>query len=751
MDSSERQRINKWFKDTIQREQETSKRKSKSSDKLSHRKKQDSSSQSDQDSCSSGACASVSKDIRGKDTQSVSASADKDRDKDSSIVSFNSERDTKSIKLRSDKDTKNILSRNLSTSNLPHKVSESSNKDSAKVNKLEKDKSIDVKSILIKKRKGDKYANIKPRLFNFSKNPDKLLTKSTPDINKEIKEFEESQVFKPSLSSSHLSVYTTETPYCSQYELEMNNPPDKPPDNPPPPENASQMITAHESTITNRDVPQIEVTPPSTKLAVDKRKQEENILLELFNQDKIKIYDKYLTVGNQKVDLTDIFPPTSPTEQMEIGSIHSPPHISRDRSNSFITPRKTVKLATLLNSPTQIIPITTKNRFDNIRPLETENQILAKSTGAIPKIPQKSKQAETKQSNKTPKNPPIVIKGTFKNHSQLTQEIKNQIKKGFSIKYAPKSTLLYIDDCEEYKKYKKLLLNQEDLEFHTYTSKEDKTHAFVLRGLNGNPDLDELKEELEEHISVKNIFIMKTKRTPLFLVITTSDITLKHLQQNVRYLLHTKIEWEIRRNDREISQCRRCQMWGHATTNCHRAPRCVKCSEMHLTKDCSKPAEAPPKCANCGGDHTASNIVCEIYQFRLKQLHKNKQTENHPEYVAAPVPTTNAWEVRRSQATPSQAQPTTNRRSEPTRMQAEVRTQPTPSTRQREDSGDMPGDFNKLTLELNKLNNKIDLKETIAAIAHLNQMLENVNDAMQIIMVMQDFAKNILPLYKINV
>lgn len=103
---------------------------------------------------------------------------------------------------------------------------------------------------------------------------------------------------------------------------------------------------------------------------------------------------------------------------------------------------------------------------------------------------------------------------------------------------------------------------------------------------------------------------MKTTFSPFYLVITDSTITLKHLQNRVRNILYTKITWERWRNDRPISQCRNCQTWGHAASNCHQPPRYLKCAAGHRTMDCTLPDEAQPKCTNCGVPHTAASNEC---------------------------------------------------------------------------------------------------------------------------------------------
>lgn len=66
-------------------------------------------------------------------------------------------------------------------------------------------------------------------------------------------------------------------------------------------------------------------------------------------------------------------------------------------------------------------------------------------------------------------------------------------------------------------------------------------------------------------------------------------------------------------------RCYNCQALGHIAKYCKQSPKCKKCGEPHLTKDCK--GEAPMKCANCGGNHPADYVNCKV---RLTALKKTK-------------------------------------------------------------------------------------------------------------------------------
>jgi hypothetical protein len=88
----------------------------------------------------------------------------------------------------------------------------------------------------------------------------------------------------------------------------------------------------------------------------------------------------------------------------------------------------------------------------------------------------------------------------------------------------------------------------------------------------------------------------------------------------LRKLCHCIIRWEKLKNSRPVRQCFNCQSLDNF---CGKPSKCVKCNLPHASKDCTKPADASPKCVNCGGDHPANFTGCPQYQ---QQLHLTQRT-----------------------------------------------------------------------------------------------------------------------------
>ncbi|RZC42369.1 hypothetical protein BDFB_006666 [Asbolus verrucosus] len=157
------------------------------------------------------------------------------------------------------------------------------------------------------------------------------------------------------------------------------------------------------------------------------------------------------------------------------------------------------------------------------------------------------------------------------------------------------------------------------------------------------------------------------------MIVTSADETLKTIMHKAPVVNYIVAQWEAHVNRKTMIQCKNCQQWGHATTNCNANPVCLKCARSHQTKGCLVPKNAPEselKCTNCGGHHTANNIVCATYQNRLEYMENKKlerqqrnNTTQPRKFREAPAPATNPWKnppatqetqrIPRSQQSPS--------------------------------------------------------------------------------------------------
>lgn len=113
----------------------------------------------------------------------------------------------------------------------------------------------------------------------------------------------------------------------------------------------------------------------------------------------------------------------------------------------------------------------------------------------------------------------------------------------YNIKYTANINI-YVSNTLDHKTLKDHLFS-ENKKYYTYTLKEEKTHAFVIRDLDSQPSVDEVLNELtEKGIKTGKVYRMTNTKRPLCLVITRTEHSLKQLQTDKTLLLCTKCLWE---------------------------------------------------------------------------------------------------------------------------------------------------------------------------------------------------------------
>lgn len=392
----------------------------------------------------------------------------------------------------------------------------------------------------------------------------------------------------------------------------------------------------------------------------------------------------------------------------------------------FITPNKTKKRK--LEDRKMSSPIPLRNRFEALNnENETAEQEIPES--AISEVEEMEVQ-ENISSKKQKKLPPVIIHQQVADHRIFVNSIKSVINGHFTVKYCKETTNVYVEtktDLDILKEH----LQKVDVSFHSYSLKDEKTHAFVLRGLNAGTNEEDVSRSLLEDHKIKTIKVykMNTKNTPpMFLVVTNKDITVKQLEQKVRYVYNTRIYWQRHINKKKITQCHRCQLWSHATSNCYAKPRCVKCAQGHLSNECNLNKDQTPKCANCGKSHVASSELCEVYQkkleYHLKAVKSTRKT-SQTRYIPAPAPTINAWETRRTNANNTATPAEDNKRIPGTKLPAEDMEPPSSQARANNSGVSMNmGTFENISCEIRKLQGMIDLGKFLISLKNLNNILE---------------------------
>ena len=168
-------------------------------------------------------------------------------------------------------------------------------------------------------------------------------------------------------------------------------------------------------------------------------------------------------------------------------------------------------------------------------------------------------------------------------------------------------------------------LNEKNAGYHTYQLKADERYKEVIRGLHPKTNTDNISEELakigHQVRSINNITRYDTKQAlPLFL----TELELKNNNKDIyeiKKVLNTIITVEPPRHKKDISQCIRCQQYGHIKNYCKRNSACVKCTENHLTVNCPNIGKINEvKCFNSDGNQSVSYKGCVVRKQLQRKL-----------------------------------------------------------------------------------------------------------------------------------
>lgn len=254
----------------------------------------------------------------------------------------------------------------------------------------------------------------------------------------------------------------------------------------------------------------------------------------------------------------------------------------------------------------------------------------------------------------TNKVPPIILQQFDHQLIGDLRKITNQYK-GTMLKVLPKSTIIYCKLMEDHKQMVEKL-KEADFKFFTYTAKGQRPKLMMVRGIHQDTNIDEIKVDIcDKGYKVINVYPMVKKikndagiekqvKIPSFTVSFDPATRTSEIKQ-INGCCGYKVSWEIKRKN-NITQCHKCQSFGHVASSCNMTFLCVKCAQTHTPGIC--PADVntnlednltstsvPIKCANCGEGHVASYSGC---QERLKYIGKLNRTINSKRQNIARTP-----------------------------------------------------------------------------------------------------------------
>lgn len=237
----------------------------------------------------------------------------------------------------------------------------------------------------------------------------------------------------------------------------------------------------------------------------------------------------------------------------------------------------------------------------------------------------KKESGTTTAARKPVKPPPIIAYGldAKKCITELTSSLGHN--KFNLIRMNGNCTKLVTDSVDDHKKTCELL-KAGNADHFTFTPKGEKRTSLVLKGLDRSYDENDIKSAIEStSIQVKLSKISPFGKTGAWLVQLEPQSDTPALM-SVKYMLNQRIVFERLRGN-PVTQCRRCQRFGHSAGNCHLGFRCMKCLTAHEPGRCQNnrsedpSAPSPPAaCVNCGAvGHPANFRGCPKFDQVLRR------------------------------------------------------------------------------------------------------------------------------------
>lgn len=278
-------------------------------------------------------------------------------------------------------------------------------------------------------------------------------------------------------------------------------------------------------------------------------------------------------------------------------------------------------------------PLSTSNSFEKLNE-ESENDT-DMEIGSDEETEQSKPQNRDKKAAATKKDkiPPIVVYSYLKEHMATMKQFKSQLSGEISVKMRGSRMIIYTENVSDYQKVLQKV-KESKIDFHTYTLENKKQVTSILKGLPTNISPEEIKEELAEFnlnvIDVKQ-FIKKIRnpqgneeeyKLPIFSVKFGENTKVGDFK-NIRKLCYCKVSWEKNVSPKLVTQCYKCQGFGHIAINCYRSEVCTYCSKNHNFKNCTA-SKKEYKCINCGGNHASNDQSCERFiSFATKKNNAN--------------------------------------------------------------------------------------------------------------------------------
>ena len=202
------------------------------------------------------------------------------------------------------------------------------------------------------------------------------------------------------------------------------------------------------------------------------------------------------------------------------------------------------------------------------------------------------------------------------------QDINGVIISNNTIKASPNDSLKQMELIRT--------LNNLGFQYHTYENKQLRTIRVMARGIHHLTPVDHIQKYINEKYKLDCVKVApklqyKTKKPLNMFMLTFANGSSIDDIFNIKEICRQIITIEAIKGTKEIAQCKKCQQFGHTKTYCARIPKCARCAETHLTKDCNKDGRSAPICVNCKGNHPASYRGCPNAKEAQKARNRNNK------------------------------------------------------------------------------------------------------------------------------
>lgn len=246
---------------------------------------------------------------------------------------------------------------------------------------------------------------------------------------------------------------------------------------------------------------------------------------------------------------------------------------------------------------------------------------------------------EAAPNSKRERVPTITIKWDI---TRVREEIRlaNIKSTDFLLKQIRDGTVVKLPTLKIYELFLKRCIDRQIPHF-THAVDASKPLRIVLLGL-PNMSIDNVKEALSEfNVTPEDVKQMRVRNlrflehNNFILYFRKGSISIGALRE-IKAINNVLVKWTYYDAKRHgPTQCRRCQAWGHGSSNCHLPPACVKCAGSHETSKCTASAKGEKvptdqlKCVNCQESHAASYGGCACRQSYIASRPKRQAPSSH--------------------------------------------------------------------------------------------------------------------------